>query len=260
MIFIQDEFKQIMQIQGKIYRALENRRTLQFVHNGKSYFIKQHFGIGWKEIFKNLFQFRLPIISAKNEWQAILKLNSLNIPTLSLVAYGERGFNPACKQSFMVTEALENVVSLEELCKNWGTEKPSFKFKQALICEVATIAKIMHQHGMNHRDFYICHFLIKKDQIENLYGDELHLILIDLHRAQIREKVPLRWQIKDIAGLYFSSMDAGLTRRDIFRFLSIYFEMSWAEVLKQKEGFLNKVVNRALKLYQKTFERLPKGY
>ncbi len=255
----QDDFDQIMQIQGKIYRALENRRTLQFGRNGKSYFVKQHFGVGWKEIFKNLFQLRLPIISAKNEWEAILKLTELNVPTLRLVAYGEKGMNPARKQSFMVTEALESVVSLEDLCKRWNTQKPSFKFKQALIREVAEIARIMHQRGMNHRDFYICHFLIKENEIENLTKNNLHLTLIDLHRTQIRRKVPLRWQVKDISGLYFSSMDAGLTRRDIFRFLSYYFEKPWREVLDENDTLLHKVKSRALKLYQKTFGRLPKG-
>ena len=270
MIFIQNEFKQglkqnkgffdqIMQIKGKIFRALENRKTLQFEQSGKSYFVKQHFGVGWKEIVKNLLQLRLPIISAKNEWRAVLKLDSLNIPTLSLVAYGERGLNPAHKQSFMVTDVLEEVVSLEEVCKNWSAQKPILEFKEALICEIAAIARAMHQHGMNHRDFYICHFLMKKDQVENLHGDGLHLILIDLHRTQIRSEVPLRWQIKDIAGLYFSSMDAGLTRRDIFRFLRIYFRKSLRQILKEQSEFIKAVESRAVKLYFKTFQRAPKS-
>jgi hypothetical protein len=43
--------------------------------------------------------------------------------------------------------------------------------------------------------------------------------LIDLHRAQLRKKTPRRWVVKDVAGLYFSVMDIGLTQRDLFRFV-----------------------------------------
>ncbi len=271
MLYIQDKFRQtlkqdenlfdqMMKIDGKTFRALENRRTLQFNQNGKAYFIKQHFGVGWKEIFKNLFQLRLPVISAKNEWKAILKLTHLKVPTLHLVAYGERGFDSARKQSFMMTESLDDIISLEELCAKWPSQRPSFKFKLALIREIATIARLLHQHGMNHRDFYICHFLIKESKIENLDQNKLNLILIDLHRTQIRQKVPIRWLIKDLAGLYFSSMGIGLTRRDIFRFLSFYFEMPWAKVLKEHKNTLQKVEIRALALYRKTFGRSPTRY
>jgi heptose I phosphotransferase len=74
-------FDQIMALSGETFRALENRRTQKIVLGGKNYFLKQHFGIGWKEIFKNLFQLRLPIISAKNEWLAIQRLHTLAVPT-----------------------------------------------------------------------------------------------------------------------------------------------------------------------------------
>ena len=250
-------FEEAMKLDGEVVRALENRRTVRFEVQGRGYFIKQHFGIGWREIFKNLFQLRLPIISAKSEWLAISRLNQLHIPALTLVAYGERGVNPAKKQSFLMTEELTNKVSLEDLAKAWQIQKPTFKFKQALLREVATIARLMHQSGMNHRDFYLCHFLLKKDQIENLTAPGLHLILMDLHRAQIRKKVPRRWQVKDIAGLYFSSMDAFLTQRDLLRFLTLYFEKPWREILATKKEFLKLVRHRAVTLYHKTLSQLP---
>jgi len=33
-------------------------------------------------------------------------------------------------------------------------------------------------------------------------GQDFKLYLIDLHRVQIREKVPHRWRVKDLAGLF----------------------------------------------------------
>ena len=34
--------------------------------------------------------------------------------------------------------------------------------------------------------------------------------------------LPGRYRVKDVAGLYFSSMDAGLSRHDFYRFMSFY--------------------------------------
>ena len=88
---------------------------------------------------------------------------------------------------------------------------------------MADISKKMHDGGVNHRDYYLCHFLLKTDQPPaNLGIDDIDLYLIDLHRAQIRKAVPRRWRIKDLAGLYFSSLDAGLTKRDYYRFIMYY--------------------------------------
>jgi heptose I phosphotransferase len=92
-----------------------------------------------------------------------------------------------------------------------------------LIAKVAEITKKMHDSGINHRDYYLCHFLLKTDKpAESLAIDDIDLYLFDLHRAQIRAAVPRRWRIKDLAGLYFSSLDAGLTRRDYYRFITYY--------------------------------------
>ena len=107
--------------QGVIYRSREGRRTLQFEVEGISYFLKLHQGIGWGEIIKNLLQLRLPILGARNEWQAIEHLQRINVGTMTSVAYGERGFNPAQQLSFIVTEDLVNTISLEDYCK---TSKP----------------------------------------------------------------------------------------------------------------------------------------
>ena len=81
----------------------------------------------------------------------------------------------------------------------------------------------MHANGINHRDFYICHFLL--DVSADVYRQSpqaLRLSLIDLHRVQLRKRTPSRWVVKDIGGLYFSSMRIGLTRRDLYRFMKVY--------------------------------------
>jgi len=231
-------FDKVMNTHGEIFRELEGRRTQRIELNGEGYFLKQHFGVGWKEIFKNLSQLKQPILSAKNEWQAIEKLHDLNIPTMSLMGYGRRGLNPAKQQSFLLTQELKNVISLEDLIK----EKISYSQKTSLIKEVARIARILHQNGINHRDFYICHFLLNK-KTQTLY-------LIDLHRAQIRKTTPLRWLVKDLAGLYFSSKDMALSSRDLLRFVREYRQQPLRN--DTREGhFWQRITKRGDKLYRK---------
>lgn len=234
-------FDQLMALRGETFRELENRRTQKISLDGKYYFIKQHFGVGWREVFKNLSQLRLPICSAKNEWDAIQKLHSLGIAAQKIVGYGSRGNNPAHIKSFIMTEELPKHTSLEDFCKDWKKNPPTFRQKQSLIREVARIARTLHAHGINHRDFYLCHFL---------RGDDTSLYLIDLHRAQIRHRTPLRWIIKDLAGLYFSSKDIGLTYRDILRFMREYRNKSLYELINKESVFWQKVKQRGDKLYQ----------
>ena len=151
-------FDQVMAVQGEIFRDVAGRRTLRFIRGQASYFIKTHTGVGWREIFKNLSQGKLPVLGAGNEYKAIRKLEALGIETMTIAGFGERGFNPARKQSFIITEALQNTISLEQLCMDWSEHKPDLAFKRALLIKVAEIARQLHENGVNHRDFYICHF------------------------------------------------------------------------------------------------------
>ncbi|EKD74229.1 MAG: Lipopolysaccharide kinase (Kdo/WaaP) family protein, partial [uncultured bacterium] len=241
-------FTQMMKPQGDCFRAQLGRRTQRILREGKAYFIKQHVGVGWKEIIKNLLQLRLPIVSANNEYQAIQKLQTLTVPVPTVVRYACRGWNPARLQSFLLTEEIAHQGSLEQYCQTWRQIPPTFTLKQALLKEVARIARVMHAHGINHRDFYLCHFLL--DGSVDI-AKCVKLYLIDLHRAQIRKKVPKRWLIKDLAGLYFSSKDIGLTRRDIYRFIQYYRQQPLHEVFALEPAFWQQVQQRGEKLYGK---------
>ena len=181
------------------------------------------------------------MFSAKNEWKAIQTLHTLNISTQKIMGYGSRGCNPAQIQSFLITEELPENSSLETLCASWPAHPPALALKRKLIRDVAHIARTLHTHGINHRDFYLCHFLLAKDGA---------LYLIDLHRAQIRSCVPERWVIKDLAGLYFSSKDIGLTSRDLLRFIKEYRNKPLRELLNKESAFWQKVKQRGDKLYR----------
>lgn len=245
----QDVFSVVANLQGEVFRDKEGRRTLRFELGHKSYFLKFHLGVGWLEIIKNLVQLRAPVISAKNEWRAIKFLEQHDIDTMSIAAYGERGQNPAKINSFIITDELTDTMSLENLGQQWKKTPPTFKTKITLIQKLARIAKNMHENGMNHRDFYLCHFLLDNQFAEhNTIDESTKLFLIDLHRAQIRSTTPLRWIIKDLGSLYFSAADVPLTKRDLFRFIKMYSGGNLRESLTKCSDFWVNVGKRAGKL------------
>ena len=50
-----------MTTQGECYRDQPGRKTSRVKLAGQDYFIKQHFGVGYLEILKNLCRLRLPV-------------------------------------------------------------------------------------------------------------------------------------------------------------------------------------------------------
>ncbi|MFW5431473.1 MAG: lipopolysaccharide core heptose(I) kinase RfaP [Methylophilaceae bacterium] len=233
-----DIFEAAMDLPGKAFRDVPGRKTSQVELLGKSYFIKQHFGVGWGEILKNLVSFKKPILGAMTEVKAIQKVTSIGIATTPLVAYGQRGVNPAKLQSFILTEDLGDITSLEDLCADWKENPPDASFKRRVIVAAATVAKKIHEAGVNHRDFYLCHLCLDNSDTSNI-----NLYLIDLHRVLIHSSPSNKANMKDVAALYFSSMDVGLTARDYLRFKRHY--------QKQDTLFWQQVETRAQALYAK---------
>jgi len=209
-----DPFDAVEALQGEVYRELEGRRTLRTEVDGEGFFVKIHRGIGWGEIFKNLFSAKLPVLGAGQEWTAIQRLHEVGVPTMTAVAFGERGSNPATQHSFIVTEELAPTISLEDFSIDWVRQPPEPRLKRALIAEVARMTGMMH-------------------------------------RAQTRDKVSRRWRDKDLAALYFSALDIGLTRRDKLRFLRGYFQQPLRQVLAEHASLLRWLDGKAQKLYER---------
>lgn len=243
-LFGADTFVEIMQLQGQVYRDVAGRRTIQLKLAEDSYFIKQHFGVGWREIVKSFLSLKKPILGAQTEVKAIQKLNEIGIETTPLVGYGIKGINPATQQSFVITQDLGDIISLEDLCADWKSNPPDANFKRRLIIAVADVAAKLHKNGVNHRDFYICHLCLDAQALKQ---NQIKLYLIDLHRMLIHQNISMGDNMKDVAALYFSSMDANLTSRDYLRFKRYYS----SGVSGCTPAFWRQVEHRANKLYAK---------
>lgn len=248
-----DPFVEVERLEGVVYRELEARRTLRTEVAGRGYFVKIHRGIGWLEILKNLSTAKAPVLGAGQEWLAIQRLTKAGVPTMTGVAFGERGGNPANQHSFIITEELAPTISLEDYARDWPARPPAPALKHALIRRVAHMTAGMHAAGVNHRDCYICHFLLHTDTAVS--AKDFRLSVIDLHRAQIRSQVPRRWRDKDLAGLYFSALDIGLTQRDLLRFLQVYFNRPLRMILRDEKPLLARLERKAAGLYQRMQRR-----
>lgn len=240
-----DPFVAVEALEGEVYRALEGRRTFKTTVAGADYFVKIHRGIGWREIIKNLLTAKCPVLGAQQEWRAIARLTQAQLPTMSAVAFGVRGSNPARQHSFIITRALAPTTDLEVVTQHWTEQPPAPTYKRALLRAVAELLRGMHQAGVNHRDCYLCHFLLHTDGAPTLPK----LSIIDLHRAQTRRATPVRWRNKDLAALYFSALEIGLTKRDLWRFLVLYFQAPTRTIWLQYQPLLKALEKKAQQLY-----------
>jgi len=252
----EEMLQRLLHLQGTVYRAVANRRTICIVLGKKSYFVKIHRGAGWKEIFKNLFQGKRPILDASNEWRCLQKLQELGVASPRIAAYGMAGRNPGRRRSFVMTDAMEDVENLEEFCRRHFSApltRQTVLLKYALIRAVASRARALHSNGINHQDFYLCHLLLNPQTVEQKgLPPEIELIVSDLHRACVRRKTPVRAVIKDLAAVYFSSIGiVPLTRRDLFRFVAAYRQQTLRTVLGDEAAFWKAVEKRAYRVYRK---------
>lgn len=245
----QDIFSLMESMQGEIAREMKDRQTLRFEIDGQGYYRKWHRGVGWKEIIKNYLQLRAPVLGATNEWNALNKLNALGIPSLIPVAYGVQGANPARQQSFIVTRELTDVIQLDHFFEQYSVD---VKAKRRILENVAVIARELHGAGINHRDFYLCHFMLKRPLLVDASAIP-EIYLVDLHRAQLRPQVPERWLVKDLGGLLFSTLNLGFNQRDYLRFVCNYFSQDLRSILAERKHLLEKITARARATYRRDF-------
>ena len=246
--------QEVKTLQGEVFRELETRRTLRFEMAGKSYFLKWHRGTTLKEIIKNLLSLRMPVLGADREWNAIHRLRDVGVDTMYGVAFGEKGMNPLTRTSFIITEDLTPTISLEDYCADWATNPPDVRVLSVCLlsvsrrwCAICMLRALITVTVISVT--FLLHLPFSGKE------EELKISVIDLHRAQLRTRVPRRWRDKDLIGLYFSSMNIGLTQRDIWRFMKVYFAAPLKDILKLEQGLLSQAEAKATKIRERTIRK-----
>lgn len=249
-------FEELMHVSGEVYRNVKGRRTVKFERGGTHYFIKAHQGASISEWLKSLFSLKWPVLGARQEWLGIEAFNRVDVPTMTIAGKGMRGWIPGSSGSFIVTESFENSVSLEELLQQQDhfSQAQRDRLKRHLIPKLGELSRRLHEGGINHRDYYLCHFLTKARHWSQWQSsNSVDLMVIDLHRVQIRSgSTPDRWRIKDLGALIFSAFGADLTVTDAARFIRAYHGggPDWKQRYRERQHFWFKVTGRALGFQQ----------
>lgn len=239
-------FATVMQIDGEVYRAVATRQTLALTLAGKHYFLKRHRGVGWAEILKNWLTLRPPVFGADNEIDACQTLAALDIAAPAVVAWGRRGRNPAARESFVLTRAIEGFVSLEDRIADPGFDALE---QRRLLLAIAAFSRRLHGAGFVHRDFYLCHLWAR---ISTLTNPRPELMVIDLHRARRFATLPPRYRLRDLAALLYSAFDLNPGPVTLLRFVRLYSGRPLRDEFAERGRFWCAVYRRALRLQRRT--------
>jgi heptose I phosphotransferase len=211
---------------GKVVKqAVRERSTVRLLladgNSESAFFLKRHWAPPWKEYLKHLAGFSWPS-SALNEWRAILRFHEMRLPTMIPVAAGQkRDRLGLVNQSFVLTREIKNAERLDGYLARWSgapLTRRKIRKKRMLTDRLASLTRMMHASGLNHRDYYLCHVFIREGEQEK----DFELFVLDLHRVDIRRSVGRRWVVKDLAALNYSSRNLPVNVTDRVRFLTVY--------------------------------------
>jgi len=193
--------------------------------------------------------------TALREWENIRMFHRVHLPTVTPVAAGMKQRGIFSRESFLLTKGLEGTIRLEDLIpEHFAPPLPPEVFleKRALIRQLALLTQKMHNSGFNHRDFYLCHILARKDGAQ-----AWELFICDLHRVDRRKKVGMRWRVKDLAALNYSAPGKLVSARDRICFLKQYLNRENLD--HEARSFIMKIVRRTTRMKRHNVKRTHAG-
>ena len=176
---------------------------------------------GVKELVRRWFIRRSRYGAGIYDFLGAQRLSEKGVAVPRPIAYGQTCNWLGEKRSFAIIEELPGSDSLERLLPNWKQKKKEYALlrdKKELIRQTAHLVRQLHQSGFNHRDLYLSHIFLSRDG----KGCE-RLNLIDLQRVFQPVILKRRWQVKDLAQLYYSSRDY-FSYKDMMQFMHEYFD------------------------------------
>jgi hypothetical protein len=152
---------------------------------------------------------------ALHEWRAINRLRAEGFNAAKPIAFGQERREGIVQRSFLITAGIENGIAGHNYVRELG-----FAERRKLCAEMAQLTRRFHGHGFAHKDYYLSHFFISKDE-----SGARQLFLIDLQRLFVPRLFSKRWRIKDLAFLAYSSLLEGATHTDLMRFYRMYSDV-----------------------------------
>jgi hypothetical protein len=147
------------------------------------------------------------------------------LPVPAIAAAGEFIGPWGRLQSILALEELADMLPLNEAIPVAAHHlRPALfrRWKQGLIAEIARLARELHHRHWYHKDLYLCHFYIPREDMGRLPSWRGRVHLIDFHRLGRHPWTAPWWQLKDLAQLLYSSRIDGVNDRDRLRFWRLY--------------------------------------
>jgi heptose I phosphotransferase len=238
-------FEDFMGLEGTIAKSVVKERSTQRVNLGRrTIYLKKHAFVGIRETLENLLRFRLPR-GALNEWRGILAFHAKGIPTMIPISAGRKSFLWGLKEeSFLLTADLGDASRLDYFLQEQFAAPcrgEQLQRRRRILAKLADLTHKMHVSGINHRDYYLCHIFIDKE--EELY-------VIDLHRVDIRKKVGRRWLVKDLAALLFSSLELPITWGERLAFYKRYRRIN--QLSPADKDLIRRVIRKCARIARHT--------
>ncbi|MBN1588400.1 MAG: hypothetical protein JW888_02695 [Pirellulales bacterium] len=162
--------------------------------------------------------------SARREWNLAVRAFDCGVPTARPLAWGEHFRHGWVRDSYFVTEAIEDAQPLDRLVMDRVERLPPARrlaLRRLMVQRLARFVAGVHQSGLQHHDFHAGNMLVVADEIEE--PDRPAIYLVDL--AGARFSGPLDWAASraSLIVLHAEWFDR-LTVAERWRFLRTYLE------------------------------------
>jgi len=177
---------------------------------------------------------------AMHEYDIMIALAAAGIGAPRPISCGEQWDALFEKRSFILTVRIPDAKALERKlprCFNVPATKENVRRRREFIMRLARFIKQFHETGYRHRDLYFSHIF---------YGDKGGFFLIDLARVFKPLVLGRRFQIKDLAQVYYSAPGRYFSRTDRLRFYLTYAGRS--RLTGEDKGFVREVINKAQRI------------
>lgn len=205
----------------------ENKKT------GMSYYYKEFFNRGLKDILRNL----IGLYRAKKAYKAGYMLLEKNFHTPKPVLFGIAKKNFFAMKNFLITEAVDAERTYEHLKKHYilPLSFELIKEKRSLIYAAGREIGRLHKSGIFHGDLRVGNILISRT------GDDAIFYFIDNERTVKRKILSKKYRLKNLVQLNMLGLPH-ITKTDRFRFINSYITEN-LELLKTKKALLRKIIS-----------------
>lgn len=224
------------------FHAKQGRSVGRIILQGKegkpelAVYLKRHYELSWWEGMLARFFPKYAWSPAMQEFNHLASARQLGLQVPDSLAVVEF-IGPGTKlRSALAVRELENMIPLHEaipLASVRMVPKVFKQWKKSLVAEMARMARMLHDRHWFHKDLYLCHFYIHKNNTFRIPEWRDNVVLIDLHRLGSHPWTSQVWKIKDLAQLIYSSEIEGVDDKDRIEFWRSYRDLGPKSVLDQ---------------------------